>query len=89
MSNRSKKGKYCSSTCQTLNHLTFGECVRSKGLQLNPNLSDTQASKAWDGELQAYRDAVGQGIQPAGTKMHQIRKAEEISQRTGVAYQAA
>jgi hypothetical protein len=45
-------------------------------------------NKKWDGELQAYRDARAQGIQPAGTSMAKVRQAIEISDKTGVAYQA-
>ena len=58
-------------------------------LYLYPSLSNTGATKAWDGELQAYRDARSQGIQPSGTTMAKIREAEEISQRTGQAYKGA
>lgn len=79
----------CSSGCPTQNHKTFGECMRSKNLNLNPNLSNTGASKAWDAELDAYRNARRQGIQPAGTTMQKIREADEISQRTGVAFKGA
>lgn len=63
--------------------------MRSKNLNLNPNLSNTGASKAWDAELDAYRNARRQGIQPAGTTMQKIREADEISQRTGVAFKGA
>lgn len=63
--------------------------MRAKNLQLNPNLADTGAVKAWDGELNAYKAARDQGIQPAGTKMPQIKQAVEISQNTGVAYDAS
>lgn len=84
-----KKGARCSSACSSKDHRTFGECMRSKNLQLNPNLSDTGASKAWDRELEAYRKARKQGIQPSGTTMEKVRQAEEISQRTGQAYQGA
>lgn len=62
--------------------------MRSKNLHLNPNLSDTGAVKEWDGELQSYRNARAQGIQPAGTTKNEILKAEKISQQTGVAYRA-
>lgn len=79
----------CSSSCLTQDHETFGECMRAKGIQLNPNLSDTQRSKRWDKELQAYRDARSQGIQPSGTTMTKIREADEISQKTGQAFQGA
>lgn len=79
----------CSSSCLTQEHETWGECVRAKGLRLNPNLSDTSRSKKWDKELQAYRDARSQGIQPAGTTMDKIREADQISQKTGQAFRGA
>lgn len=86
---RVRKGKNCSSACLTKDHETFGECMRSKNLQLNPNLSDTKSTKSWDGELQAYRDARRQGVQPRGTKMNQIEEAMRISDATGVAFKGA
>ena len=89
MAGKLKKGKRCSSACPTQDHRTFGECMRAKNLNLNPNLSNTGASKAWDAELEAYRGARAQGIQPAGTTMNKIREAEEISQRTGTAFKGA
>ncbi|WNM74998.1 hypothetical protein SEA_DENNEBES_42 [Streptomyces phage Dennebes] len=89
MTKRVKKGTHCSSGCPTKDHKTFGECMRSKNLQLNPNLSDAGKSKAWDAELQAYRDARSQGIQPAGTTMAKVQEAVEISNATGVAYKGA
>jgi len=89
MAGKLKKGKRCSSACPTQDHRTFGECMRSKNLQLTPNLSDTGASKAWDAELSAYRDARAQGIQPAGTTMAKVQEAVEISNATGVAYKGA
>jgi hypothetical protein len=89
MTSRYKKGKRCSSACPTQDHKTFGECMRAKNLHLTPNLSDTGASKAWDAELSAYRNARAQGIQPSGTTMAKVREAVEISNATGVAYKGA
>jgi hypothetical protein len=43
-------------------------------------------NRKWDNELKAYRDARAQGIQPDGTSMAKIRKAIDISNKTGVAY---
>ncbi len=88
MAGKFKKGARCSSACLTKDHRTFGECMRSKNLNLNPNLSNTGATKAWDGELQAYRDARAQGIQPSGTSMAKVQEAVEISNRTGKAFNA-
>lgn len=76
----------CSTACKTKNHKTFGECMRAKNLNLNPNLSDTGASKAWDRELEDYRDAKRQGINPHGTTRAKIDEAVRISNETGVAY---
>lgn len=71
---RTRKGKNCSAKCLTKDHKTFGECMRAKGLHLRPNLADT-TQKAWDRELDAYESAVRQGVNPDGTKLHQVEKA--------------
>lgn len=84
-----KSKKNCSSSCLTGGHKTWGECIRSKGIQLNPNLSDTGASKKWDNELSSYRDARSQGVQPSGTTQAKVDEAMRISDSTGVAYQGA
>lgn len=75
-----RKGLRCSSGCPTRDHKTWGECVRGKRLNLNPNLADTNVQKAWDKELDSYESALRQGVQPDGTKQSKIdeamRKAE-------------
>ena len=78
----------CSSSCPTRDHKTFGECMRSKNLQLKPNLSNTDRTKKLDSDLQRYRDVRAQGIQPDGTSASKVRKAEEMSQSMGQAYDA-
>lgn len=45
-------------------------------------------NKKWDKELQSYRDARAQGIQPTGTTTQAVRAAVEISNKTGVAFDA-
>lgn len=72
---RYKKGARCSSACVTRDHRTFGECLRAKRVNLNPNLSDTNVQKAWDRELDSYESACRQGVYPDGTRQHQIDKA--------------
>lgn len=89
MAGKFRKGARCSSACLTRDHRTFGECMRSKNLQLNPNLSDTGATKAWDSELESYRSARRQGVQPRGTTQPLIDEAMKISDATGQAYQGA
>ena len=46
----------------------------------------TMSSKKWDKELALYRQARAQGIQPDTTKTKDIRKAIDISNKTGRAY---
>lgn len=80
-----KRGERCSSACVTKSHYTFGECMRSKNLQVAP-IANLVASKEWDRELQEYRDAKRQGINPSSTRTKSTRDAVEISQRTGKAF---
>ena len=46
----------------------------------------TMSSKKWDNELALYRQARSQGIQPDTTKTKDIRRAIDISNKTGKAY---
>lgn len=82
----------CRSGCPTKDHGSWGECLRASNIQMNPGDAASgkpMTNKKWDAELQAYRDARAQGIQPAGTSMAKIKQAVEISNKTGVAYQAS
>jgi len=83
-----RKGVNCASACLTRDHYTFGECVRAKGLQIQPNIMGGQVNKSGESELQAYRDARAQGIKPAGTTKAKVEEAVRISQETGRAYEA-
>jgi hypothetical protein len=62
-----------------------GTLVVSTG-DANSNLG--VSTKKWDKELQAYRDARAQGIQPAGTSMKKVQEAVRISNETGKAFGA-
>jgi hypothetical protein len=42
--------------------------------------------KKFEAELQAYRDARKQGIQPTGTSMAKIQAAVDISNKAGKAF---
>jgi hypothetical protein len=68
-------------------------CFGCKALSLSMNTGEANSNlnisaKKWDKELQAYRNARAQGIQPDGTSMKQIEKAVKISNETGKAYGA-
>lgn len=49
-------------------------------------MSGTVGQKAHDAELRAYKRARDQGIQPVGTKMHQVEDAMRKSDASGVAF---
>ena len=62
---------------------------KASTVDLNPGEASsrlTMSAKKWDNELALYRSARSQGIQPDSTKTKDIRKAIDISNRTGVAY---
>lgn len=83
----------CTSGCATKDHASYGECLRAKTTRIaycNSAMGqDATAQKKWDRELDAYKDARRQGIQPAGTKAHQVENAVAISNELGTAYKAA
>lgn len=62
---------------------------KAKGLQLNTGDANSQkgmSNKKWDGELNAYRQARAEGIQPSGTSMQAITEARKASEVMGKAY---
>lgn len=77
-----------------INHSECGEdCFgcKAKGLQLNTGDASSQkimSNKKWDGELNEYRKARAQGIQPAGTTMAAVQEAYRASEVMGKAYDA-
>lgn len=89
----SQPGENCSAACPTKDHQTFGECMRAKSLKVaycnSASGHDYTRQKRWDNELQAYRDARAQGIQPAGTTTAKIREAVELSDMAGKAFDAS
>jgi hypothetical protein len=83
----------CTTGCPTQDCVSYAACLRSKrsatiGLETTGVGFGRSTQKAWDGELSAYRTAQQQGIQPATTKLRDINRAVEMSNRTGVAYRA-
>jgi len=71
------------------------DCFGCKALGLQINTGDAKAAsnsgmsnKEWDSELNAYRSARAQGIQPAGTDMKSIKEAYRASEALGKAYDA-
>lgn len=66
-------------------------CFGCKASTLQMNAGDAKRDipdKKWNAELQAYRDARAQGIQPAGTTMRHIQEAHKASEVLGKPYNA-
>lgn len=68
-------------------------CFGCKGLTLSMNAGDADnrrvmTNKAFNRELDAYKEARAQGIQPAGTSMKKIQEAVQASETLGRAYDA-
>ena len=64
---------------------------KARSLQLNTgdaNSNKAMTNKKWHGELDAYRAARAQGIQPEGTSMAAVQKAVDASEAMGKAYDA-
>lgn len=78
--------------CPGESHPTFGACVRSKGLRIGYCRShvgwDTTREKNHDKELELYRQARSEGIQPDGTYRRQVENAMKASDMVGEAYGA-
>jgi hypothetical protein len=68
-------------------------CFGCKGLSIQMNAGDADSrkfmtNKRHNKELDAYKEARAQGIQPAGTTMDKIQQAVQASETLGRAYDA-
>ena len=88
--NQRSENSNCSSGCRTQDHASWGECIRSKSLRLSHDgkIENIDAQRAWDKELDSYRSAVSQGIEPESTRTKDIKAAERWSEKNGIAYSA-
>lgn len=82
-------GENCTSGCKSKSHETYAECLRSN----TPSVRNSTQSKSQlysmesrnAQEINEYKAARAQGIQPAGTKLHQIREAVAASRKADAA----
>lgn len=84
----------CSSGCPTPGaHSSYGECMRSKGTRVaycnSASGHDFTQQKRWDADLNAYREARAEGIQPASTSRSAVDNAVRISDKAGRAWDAS
>lgn len=82
----------CRSGCLTQDHASYAECLRECAPRViyanEAARHDYTAQKRWDQELSDYRDALSQGIEPAGTDRRSIDQAVRLSDATGKAFDA-
>lgn len=71
----------CRSGCPTQDHSSWGECARAAGIQMG-NPAQRSATKAWDGELEAYRKAREvDGLSPKTTKLADTQQAYRMADK--------
>ena len=82
----------CRTGCATRDHESYAACLRAAGTKVafcnTAGGQDYTAQKKWDKELDFYRQARSDGIQPATTQTRDIQAAYAASESTGTAFQA-
>lgn len=82
----------CRTGCVTKSHESYAACLRDAAPRVAYANSaggwDLTTQKKWDRDLDAYRAARAEGLQPSGTSRAQVDAARAISDRSGAAYQA-
>jgi hypothetical protein len=80
----------CRTGCKTQSHATYAECLQDAGIGTYliraSKGEDGTAQKKWDRELDSYRRARKEGIQPDGTRQKKIDEARRLSDTAGAAY---
>lgn len=82
-------GTNCRTGCPTQDHASWGDCARAANLRVaycGIGGGDATEQKRHDQELSLYRTARKQGVQPDGTRTHQIMAALKASETHGAAY---
>lgn len=78
----------CSSGCPTPGaHRSYGECMRSKGLQV-AGVEAHAVNQNTNRELNEYVRAREAGLQPDGTRKHQVDAAWKLTDALGTPYRA-
>lgn len=83
----------CREGCPTPGeHKTWGECLRAANIHVPTQESQHHgrgmSTRAWDGELAAYRDARSQGIRPSSTRLADTNAAVAVSRVADRAFDA-
>jgi hypothetical protein len=75
----------CRTGCVTKDHESYAACARSANVQATPMWTN---SRTIHSELAQYADARKQGVQPVGTKPHQVEAAMRVSEAMGKPFDA-
>ena len=82
----------CTSGCLTRDHGSYAECLKAKTIKVaycnSAGGFDLTKQKKWDRDLDAYRAARAEGLQPATTSRRDVDAARAVSDKTGKAFQA-
>lgn len=82
----------CRTGCLTKDHQSYAACLKDGGARvLYANSAkgfDFSTEKKWNKDLDNYRAARAEGLQPSGTSPAQVEAARRISDSTGTAYTA-
>lgn len=77
----------CTSGCPTPGaHSSWGECLRSKGVQVDADLAWRTENLKHEADQRAYASARWQGIQPASPLRGDVDRAVRISDSDGEAF---
>lgn len=71
----------CSSTCPTQDHKTFGECIRSKGIQVDQHslkIDGKNLDKRREHTLSRFRQCVESGLTPEAPTKREVLRTERI-----------
>ena len=79
-------GEKCRSGCVGRSHGSYAECLRSANVTARMGAVPMRGTMS---ELEAYRQARSEGIQPAGTSRVQVDAAKAFSDKHGAAYDAS
>lgn len=82
----------CRTGCITKDHASYSECLRTAGTRVayanSAGGQDYSAQKRLDRDLDSYRAARAEGLQPATTKPKDVEVARRASDATGVPFRA-
>lgn len=77
----------CRTGCVTKDHESYAACLRAGAPRIayanSANNMDYSAQKRWDANLDSYRAARAEGLQPNTTNQHDIDNAKRVADAAG------